>query len=226
VWDRFDEVLTRWNGCDRAEPLRRRVAAFAVDLADYQDRAYAERYLHTLEPLARAEAEATPHSTAVTEAAARELYRLMAYKDEYEVARLLLRGPWRRWLERRHEGRVELLYHLHPPLLRALGLRRKLALGRSVEPLLAALARMKRLRGTPLDPFGLTRARKVERELARWYPTVLADLAAALTPGNAVLALEVASAPEALRGFEDVKLSRVDAVGAAVREKLARLRGD
>ncbi len=225
AWDRFDEAVTRWNGCEGADLLRHRAAALACDLADYHDRAYAERYLGALAPLARAESEATPRSTAVTDAAARELYRLMAYKDEYEVARLLLYGPWRRWLERRHEGPLKITYHLHPPLLRALGLRRKLALGRWVEPLLRALAASKRLRGTPLDPFGFSRARSIERELVRWYEAVLAEISRALAPENAALAREIAAAPETLRGFEEVKLSRVDAVRASVDEKLARMRG-
>ena len=160
----------------------------------------------------------------MTDAAARELYRLMAYKDEYEVARLLLRGPWRRWMERGYEGPLRITYRLHPPLLRALGLHRKLALGHWVEPLLAALARLRRLRGTSIDPFGHTRARKTERALVRWYEEVLAELARSLTPANAALSHEIAAAPEALRGFEDVKLSRVDAVQTAVSERIARLR--
>jgi indolepyruvate ferredoxin oxidoreductase len=159
----------------------------------------------------------------VTKAAARELYRLMAYKDEYEVARLLLAGPWRRWLSRHYEPPIEITYHLHPPLLRALGLERKLAFGRTVEPLLAALVRARRLRGTPLDPVGWTRVRRTERALVRWYEGVLEELAARLRPDRAPAALAIARAPETLRGFEEIKLAAVQTLQRSVAEKLAAL---
>ncbi len=223
AWDRFDEALERFEPPADGEAVRRRVAAFACDLVDYQARRYARRYLRALEPLARAEAQATPASAAVTAAAARELYRLMAYKDEYEVARLLLHGPWRRWLSRHYEAPIEVTYHLHPPLLRALGLERKLALGRAVEPLLAALARARRVRGSAVDPFGWTRARRTERALVRWYERVLEDLAPRLRADTAAEALAIASAPEALRGFEAVKLGTVAAVQRGVADRLAAL---
>ncbi len=224
AWDRIDESLGRFDLCPATDALRRRVAAFACDLVDYQNRRYARRYLRALESLARAEAEATPASCAVTAAAARELYRLMAYKDEYEVARLLLRGPWRRWLDRHYEAPIEVSYHLHPPLLRALGLERKLALGRSIEPLLGALVRARGLRGTPLDPVGWTHVRRKERALVRWYEDVLAELAAKLRAETADAALAIARAPETLRGFEAIKLGAVPTLERSVADQLSSLR--
>jgi indolepyruvate ferredoxin oxidoreductase len=223
AWDRVDEALARFEPPSDCEALRRRVAAFACDLVDYQNRRYAKRYLRALEALARAEAAVTPASAAVTAAAARELYRLMAYKDEYEVARLLLAGPWRRWLARHYEPPIEVTYHLHPPLLRALGLERKLALGRTVEPLLAALVRARRLRATPLDPVGWTRVRRTERALVRWYEGVLEELAQRLRPDRAAAALAIARAPEMLRGFEEVKLAAVSTLQRSIADKLSAL---
>ena len=82
------------------------VAGLALDLADYQEKDYARRYLERLRPVLRAETATGCGSLEVTATAARELYRIMAYKDEYEVARLLVRGPFRRWLDSRSEGRV------------------------------------------------------------------------------------------------------------------------
>jgi indolepyruvate ferredoxin oxidoreductase len=200
------------------------IAAFALDLVDYQSAEYALRYLRRLAPLADAEARMgrfDGHPLTVT--AARELYRAMAYKDEYEVARLLLRGPHRRWLDARAGGRARVRYSLHPPLLRALGLRRKLSLGRAAEPLLRVLVRLRRLRGGRLDPFRALPSRMQERAFIAFYEEVLAALTARLTPANLDAAHEIAAAPGGIRGFEAIKHARLAQVTARMRRQLDAL---
>ncbi len=196
-----------------ASTIAERIAGFALDLVDYQSRTYARRYLDLLSPVARC-GESHPE---LTETAARELYRLMAYKDEYEVARLLLRGPFRRWLDRRASS-PRVRYHLQPPLLRALGLNRKLAFGRWIEPGLRALVSIRRIRGTVLDAFGHTETRRLERDLIDWYGHVLKWVANAGTENRSAL-LEIAGASSRIRGFEKLKCRRA----REVRERVTGL---
>jgi indolepyruvate ferredoxin oxidoreductase len=206
----------------RAEPgseLARLVGVRVPELVAYQDEAYARRYADTVERVRRAEAEKAPGNTALAEAVARNLYKLMAYKDEYEVARLSIAPEVEAAVRERFGDGARFAYRLHPPLLRALGMKRKLTLGRWSRPALAALARMRRLRGTRLDPFGHTRVRRVERELIAEYEAVVNRLIDALTPGTHELAVRIAELPDMIRGYEDVKLRNV----AAYRERLAEL---
>ena len=124
----------------------------------------------------------------------------MAYKDEYEVARLHLASiP--------SEGRF--WFHLHPPLLRALGLKRKLKLGRWFVPAFRMLRSMRRLRGTALDPFGHAKVRRVERELIGEYRDLVARALPRLTPETAPLVLEICDLPDGIRGYEEIKLRSV-----------------
>jgi indolepyruvate ferredoxin oxidoreductase len=219
------EALGRFQSAKDSGRLLRRAAGFALDLVDYQAKRLAERYCARIAAVANAEAAVETESPALCEIAARELYRVLAYKDEYEVARLLLRGPHRRWLRRRSAGEPVLRYFLHPPLLRALGLRRKLALGPDFEPALHALVSLRRLRGTPFDPFGWTRARRLERELARWYEALLETLCAGLSRENRGDAREIAALAGEIRGFEGVKEARASQVRPVVERRLAAFRG-
>jgi indolepyruvate ferredoxin oxidoreductase len=130
----------------------------------------------------------------------------MAYKDEYEVARLHLEAGMQARAEAEFEGRVRIHYHLHPPLLRALGLRRKLRLGRWIEPALWLLARARGLRGTALDPFGGAEVRRLERRLVGWYGGATERALAALTPENHARVVELAALPDGIRGYEGLKL--------------------
>jgi len=221
AWSEVHEALGRFTLAKDFDHVTERIAGFAADLVDFQSRRLAARYCARIARLAEAEAAVEPESLALTEAAARELYRLLAYKDEYEVARLLLRGPHRRWLRRNAAGEPQLRYHLHPPLLRALGLERKLALGAWIEPLFAALAGARRLRGTPFDPFGWTRVRRLERELARWYEHVIDTLAAHLRAENRTEALEIARLAEGIRGYEEIKEARAAELRPILERKLA-----
>jgi len=205
------------------ETLRRALAIRLAELILYQDAAYAGRYLDDVMAVHAAEQAARPDSHELTEAAAKYLYKLMAYKDEYEVARLLA--------DRETENRIretfvdpEIRYNLHPPLLRALGRRSKLELGPWFRWVLKPLARMKPLRGTLFDPFGRSEARRLERELLDWYRKLLADVAQHLTEGNHETALAIMRAPDRIRGYEQVKLISAERAKSKVSELLESLR--
>ena len=222
-WNRLDAALDAFSNPAPRQALRRRLASFAVDLADYQNTAYAERFLERIAALAEAEARCQPNSTALAETGARELYRVMAAKDEYEVARLLMRGPFRRWLEGQRRGRLRLRYQIHPPLLRALGLRRKLALGRWIEPLFTTLIALRRLRGTPFDPFGFLSVRRLDRTIHRWYADLISTLAESLTAENLESAIRIAGLADRIRGYEGIRAGRFAEIQPIAERELAAL---
>jgi indolepyruvate ferredoxin oxidoreductase len=220
-WSELHEALNRFEQAKDCDRVTNRIAALALDLVDYQSPRLAARFCARIARLAEAEASLDPESPALSEAAAIELYRFLAYKDEYEVARLLLRGPHRRWLRRHSAREPRVRYHLHPPLLRSLGLTRKLAFGPWIEPFFAALIRARGLRGTALDPFGWTRARKLERELAGWFEGVLDGLGARLRAENRAEALEIVKLAAGIRGYENVKAARAESLRPIIDRKLA-----
>ncbi|HEX4789001.1 MAG TPA: DUF6537 domain-containing protein, partial [Actinospica sp.] len=200
--------------------LARIVALRTADLIGYQDAGYARRYAEQVERVRRAEAERVPGGGELAEAVARYLYKLMAYKDEYEVARLSLDPAVAANVRSRFGAGARMSYRLHPPVLRALGARKKLTLGPWFRPVFGVLVRMRRLRGTRLDPFGYTSVRRTERELIAEYARLIGDLLATLSPGNHALAVQLASLPDEVRGYEQVKLDNV----TRYRERLAELR--
>ena len=151
-----------------AGETRRLVAVRAAQLVDYQDRRTAARYVADVLRVWRAE-RALGDDTAFSEAVARGLHKLTAYKDEYEVARLLTDPAFAARVAAEVPGGRQLRYRLHPPMLKALGWDRKIALGAWARPALQTLARGKGLRGTALDPFGRTAVRRLERELRDSY---------------------------------------------------------
>jgi indolepyruvate ferredoxin oxidoreductase len=175
------------------------------ELTLYQNAAYARQYRAFVEEVRRAEQQAAPASTQLAAAVARHLYKLMAYKDEYEVARLLTDPSFEQQVRRTFEKPGKIVYHLHPPLLRSLGLKGKLSLGPWFRPILKLLAAGKRLRGTALDPFGYAAVRREERRLIGWYRDTLRSMLAGLA-AHLPLALEVATLPDQIRGYENVKL--------------------
>src|SRR5207245_4975225 len=135
--------------------LCRRIEIRVRELIAYQDAGYAREYVDFVERVAAAEQAAVPGETRLAEAVARYLFKLMAYKDEYEVARLHLKNDLAAQLADEYPGGVEVHYQLHPPLLRAMGFQNKLKLGkRWFDTAFRALVAMRRLRGTALDPFG------------------------------------------------------------------------
>ncbi|OYO21899.1 2-oxoacid ferredoxin oxidoreductase [Enemella dayhoffiae] len=192
----------------------------ANELVAHSDHAYADRFRQRVARVRAAESELGQGSTRLTEAVVRHLFKLMAYKDEYEVARLALLPELAEDLERTFGPGVRASWRLHPPMLRELGMQQKLTLGPAFEPALRALRAMKGLRGTKLDLFGLPRVRRVERELITEYEQVIDDLVDGLTADNLDLAVEIAELPDQVRGYEQIKLDNVD----RYRTRLAELR--
>ena len=203
--------------------LHRLVAVRMPELIAYQDGRLADRYLASVERVAAAETAAVPGSTALAETVAANLFKLLAYKDEYEVARLHLDAVERARLraETGDGGRVRL--HLHPPVLRALGMERKLRVGPWAFTGLRALAAAKGLRRTPFDPFRFSEVRRVERALAGEYIEAVEACLARLEPATHAAAVRLAGLPDLVRGYEDVKLRNVERYRAALAAELGRL---
>jgi indolepyruvate ferredoxin oxidoreductase len=198
-----------------AEGELRRVLEIRVpDLIGYQNERYAKRYAEKVAEVARVEAQrGAPGETAVAELYARNLYKLMAYKDEYEVARLHLLGP-------KPEGRVR--YLLHPPLLRAMGLKHKLHIPSwMMRPGFRVLRSMKGLRGKPFDPFHFAQVRRVERKLIGEYEGLVDHALVHLDPATHGTVAEIAGLPDMVRGYEDIKLANVERFRAEA-ERLTR----
>jgi indolepyruvate ferredoxin oxidoreductase len=197
-------------------------------LTGYQDRAYAERYRSLVERVRDAESRRTPGFASLTEAVARYYFKLLAYKDEYEVARLYTDGGFKRALEKEFEGDLRLDFHLAPPFLAkpdpATGRPKKRRFGGWTMALFRVLARLKGLRGTPLDPFGRTEERRMERRLIAEYEAIVETLIAGLTPINHALAVALARIPDGIRGFGPVKLESVRKAKAEEAALLARFR--
>jgi indolepyruvate ferredoxin oxidoreductase len=186
------------------------------ELAAYQDDAYARRYAEKIGRVLAAEQERTPGRTELTEAVARNLFKLMAYKDEYEVARLHLDSV-------PPEGKV--WFNLHPPFMRALGLKRKLKLGRWFLPAFRMLRSLRGLRGTKLDPFGMAKVRRVERQLIGEYEDLVLEAMAHLTEQNHATAVELCELPDVIRGYEEIKLRNVALFRTRAKPLVKRLRG-
>ncbi|MEU8250305.1 indolepyruvate ferredoxin oxidoreductase family protein [Nonomuraea sp. NPDC048916] len=178
----------------------------------------ARRYADLVEVAWTAE-RAVGDATAFSEAVARGAHRLWAYKDEYEVARLLTDRALESSVAAQVPGAAKMTYNLHPPMLRSMGVDRKLVLGPWFRPVLRALARGRVLRGTPLDPFGFARVRRLERALAAEYRDVVTELARTLDAASHDRAVAVAEAAELVCGYEGVKLAGVQ----RYRERRAEL---
>jgi indolepyruvate ferredoxin oxidoreductase len=189
----------------------------SADLVAFQSRRTATTYVQRVEQVARAEA-AAGGSGELTGLVAQHLYRLTAYKDEYEVARLLTDADELADVRAQVPGGTAPTYHLHPPALRALGMRSKLAFKPGSHWVLRLLARMRFVRGTALDLFGYARVRRWERELVRHYAATVEELCRDLTPEGYERARVVAALPELVRGFEDVKLASIERYVAALAE--------
>lgn len=200
--------------------LRLRVA----DLVGYQSPRLAADYLATLEEVAQRESEVLPGSTRLLWEVGRGLHRLLAYKDEYEVARLMLLEEGLAPARRVGEGSGRLAWLLHPPLLRTLGLRRKLRFGPASVPAFRLLARLRWLRGTWLDPFGHTRIRRIERALAGDYRDALRQVLRALKPALLDDAVALAGLALEVRGYEGLKLARVNEYRSRLAEALVHFR--
>ena len=220
-------VLLRDNGyvpeSVPALSLDELIADRAHRLTDYQDAAYAQRYLATLGRLREAEARAMPGRSELTQTAAQILYRLMAYKDEYEVARLHSDPEFMTSIARQFQGTPSLRFHLAPPLFAARDPRTGHLIKREYGPwVLTAfrwLARLKCLRGSALDLFGYTRERRAERARIGRYEALLGHITARLAAHNHGTAVELAATAGRIRGFGHVK----DKAAATADEEERRL---
>jgi indolepyruvate ferredoxin oxidoreductase len=197
--------------------LRALLEARVPQLIAYQDEAYARQYVEFVGRSAAAERAARPGETRLGEAVARYLFKLMAFKDEYEVARLHLTSDMARALQAEYPDGVQVRYLLHPPILRALGLKRKLAVGGWIETVFGALVRLRRLRGTAFDPFGYARVRRVERQLVGEYRGLIERALTALEGDGYERAIKLATLPDLIRGYEDIKLRNVERFRDGVR---------
>ena len=185
-------------------------------LSDYQNAGYANAYLQVVNQVRQAEAEL--HKTSLTEAVARNLFKLMAYKDEYEVARLHTRPEFLKAIKSQFEGDFTLNFHLAPPLIAATndkGELQKQKFGAWMVLGFSLLKHLKVLRGSALDIFGYTQERRTERALISEYRATVAALLGKLSAENHAQALELARLPEGIKGFGHVKARNL----AAVRSK-------
>jgi indolepyruvate ferredoxin oxidoreductase len=197
-------------------------------LTDYQSSAYAGRYLALVHRVQQAEATKAPGRSGLAEAVARSYAKLLAYKDEYEVARLYTQTDFRKKLHAAFEEGYEIHFHLVPPILAkrdpVTGHRRKRAFGPWVLRAFEILAWFKRLRGTPLDVFGYQRHRRLERRLIRDYERRIDELLVGLAPDNHPVAVEIASLPDQIRGFEHIKEANLKKARAREEPLLAAFR--
>ncbi len=197
--------------------IRPLIELLTADLVGYQNVGYASSFLDDIEHVEHAEAR-------LTEVVARSLHKLMAYKDEYEVARLLVAPESQAAAERVGGADAKVTWRLHPPMLKAIGRDDKIGVSEKIgRPLMLALAHGKRLRGTRLDPFGRTEMRRTERELIDEYraqlTTELAHLAA--RPDDLGAASDALALAMNIRGYENLKLRRVQEYRNAVADRAA-----
>jgi indolepyruvate ferredoxin oxidoreductase len=216
--DRADAVLSRIAAVPGSE-LQRLVNIRVPELIAYQNTGYAERYA-TLVERVRARESGVAAGGTLASAVARNLYKLMAYKDEAEVARLSIDGQLKAAVEDQFGTGTRAAFKLHPPVFRALGVNRKITLGPWFTPVFGLLYATRHLRGTPLNPFGLGKVRRLERELIEEYIDVLDEIDRHLTAQNYATAVEIAELPDIVRGYEEIKMRNV----TAYRERLALLR--
>ncbi len=198
--------------------LRDLLVRRAAQVVDYQHPALAERYLALVEQAAAADDAA--HGWALTTAVAEAWFKLLTYKDEYEVARL------HRQVDLDHlardvgiDGPYRVRYHLHPPVLRRLGREKKLPMGRPYDVAFAALARMKRLRGTPFDVFGWDRDRRMERAVIKEYEALIDEVLAPAADVAYECKVAIAESALAVKGYGPIK----EAAVAEWRERVTEL---
>jgi indolepyruvate ferredoxin oxidoreductase len=233
--DERDRVLSRLSGkdahayisllerCGHLDEWSRRLLAIRIgEMIDYQNAHYAESYVGFVLRVAERE-RAVLGRVELTHAVIRYLYKLMAYKDEYEVARLHLKPTFHAETRGLFVEPRRLVYNFHPPLLRALGLRRKLQFGPWFVPVLRTLRGLRWLRGTPCDIFGYASVRREERRLIQWYKELIESALGHLDSDSYPVLLDIAQLPDRVRGYEEIKLDNVTVVKERSQQLLKRL---
>jgi indolepyruvate ferredoxin oxidoreductase len=197
-------------------------------LTGYQNTAYAKRYEALVRRVQMVEAVKTPGRKGLAEAVARYYYKLVAYKDEYEVARLYVQRDFLKQLTMQYEGNYRLEFNLAPPWLAKrdpeTGEPKKRTYGSWMLRVFKILARLKGLRGTSLDFFGYQNLRRLERQLSKDYERTVEELLAGLNQENHALAIQIASIPEHIRGYDRVKEDHLAKAKARETELLAAFR--
>ena len=192
------------------------VEFFAEELVAYQDSQYADRYYRLISKIRTAESAVARESIELTRAVAECFFKVMAYKDEYEVARLYAEPAFKAKLDAQFEGDYSLQFNLSPPAIapkdKVTGLPRKISLGGWMWPMFRLLAKMKFLRGTPFDIFGRSDERRRERRLVDEYEVLITEMANDLSPDNLSLSTELALLPEHIRGYGHIKEASIEQV--------------
>ena len=217
AWVADPEGTAAAAGIAAAAPEQPLLERLTADLVDYQSTAYAAKFTDVVERVA-----ALGHDD-LTDAVTRNLYKLMAYKDEYEVARLLLLPESRAQAQSIGGKRTKVTWLLHPPALRSLGWRNKIHLGRWSTPAFWALRAMRRVRGTPFDAFGWAQVRRVEREMIPEYIAAIGALLPMTTDDNLAEVVAIAALPDRVRGYEHLKMERATAYRAELSRRVAAL---
>jgi indolepyruvate ferredoxin oxidoreductase len=216
------------TGTRLSQSLDEVIARRVEFLTAYQNAAYAQRYRSLVERVRQAETAKAKGSSGLTEAVARYYFKLMAYKDEYEVARLYTQSGFAQRIEAQFEGDYKLHFHLAPPLLAkrdpVTGELRKREYGPWIFSAFRLLARLRGLRGTALDIFGYTEERRTERQLIGDYEQLIGEIVERLSAANHALAVEIAAIPEEIRGYGHIKLRNLEAAKAKQEKLLAQLR--
>jgi len=197
-------------------------------LTDYQDAAYAQRYSELVAQVRAAEARVMPGIAELTEAVARYYFKLLAIKDEYEVARLYAESDFAHRVAAQFEGDYKLTFHLAPPVFNkpdpVTGVPRKTTYGPWMLKAFGMLAKMRRFRGSAFDIFGRTAERKMERALIGEYEAIINEILAQLTPQNHAVAVDLASVPEYIRGYGHVKEAHLQTAKTREAALLAQFR--
>jgi indolepyruvate ferredoxin oxidoreductase len=217
----YDRLWHLASGLD--EETRRLLAVRLAELVDYQDERYARAYLDTVAAVADREQNVMPGTRDLTHAVARCLYKLMAGKDEYEVARLYLKSSFRGQVAGTFTKPVKVSYNLHPPFARRLGINRKLTLGPWFRVAFHGLRAARRLRGTVFDPFARQAGRREEREILAWYRDVLQQIISELRPADHAVAVRLGELPDLIRGYEQVRHNGAETAKAAAADLLEQL---
>ena len=204
---------------DASIATRETVARLVPELVAYQSATYAKKYVDTVERVRVREARVAGSTGEITETFASSLFKLMAYKDEYEVARLYVEPAFEASLRHEFGEGARFSYKLHPPVLKAIGFRKKITLGPWFKPVFRLLYAMRRIRGTIVDPFGYASVRRTERSLIVEFRDAVLQATQRLTPDNRALVAQLAALPEGIRGYEDVKLRNV----TVFRERLSSM---
>lgn len=219
-------VLSLLGAAIKEETLEDVIKRRADFLGAYQNAAYARRYTTLVDRVRSIEHRRLPGSSALTTAVAKSLFKLMAYKDEYEVARLHMETGFLDRLREEFEGDFSIKYHLAPPILSsgkdARGRPLKRQFGPWIQPAFRALARLKFLRGTAFDIFGYTRERRMERGLIDWYEALVSELLPRLAAETIDASAKIAGLPMEIRGYGPVK----ETAAKDVKAEIARLRNE